>query len=186
MQRRFHRFQKPAFPRGCDPVLHHVHFLGKLPGIRSRFLRAVDLPKQPDPDEALALEERKELRRGSLLRHLHAEQHQHRFIPERSEGGFLDARRAVRLHGPAAFRAIALCQAREEQFQVVVDLRDGAHGGPGGLDLIGLLNGNRWRDAADLIHLRLVHPVEKLADIRRKGFHIAALPLRIDGLKGER
>ena len=76
-----------------------------------------------------------------------------------------------------------LCCARVEQFDVVVQLRHGAHGGAAGAHGIGLVDRNcRWY-TLHLVHRRFVHTVQKLAGVSRKGFHIPALPFGIQRVK---
>ena len=83
-------------------------------------------------------------------------------------------------------RAKGLRHAREEQLQVVVDLRHRADGRARALDRVALLDGDGRRDAADLIHLRLVHAVEELPRVGREGLDVAALALGVDRVEGER
>ena len=49
-----------------------------------------------------------------------------------------------------------------------------------------LLDRDGRRNAADRIHLRLVHALEKLPRVGRKRLHIPPLALRIDGVESER
>ena len=86
----------------------------------------------------------------------------------------------------AAHGAVRHAGARVEQAQVVVDLRDRAHGRArvfrGGL----LVDGDGGRKAVDGIHVRLLHLPQKLAGVGGERFHIAALPLGVDGIEGQR
>jgi hypothetical protein len=70
--------------------------------------------------------------------------------------------------------------------EIVVNLRYGAHSGPGILGCGFLLNGYGGREAFDGIHIRLVHALQKLACIGREGFHISALSFCIKDIEGER
>ena len=85
----------------------------------------------------------------------------------------------------AALRAVRLACASKEQAQIVVNLRHGTHRGAwvttGGF----LVDGNRGAEALDVIHLGLVHLAEKLARVRGKAFHVAALALGVNGVEGE-
>ena len=92
----------------------------------------------------------------------------------------------VRLDGVASVRIVSDGEAGEEEFQVIVNLRERADGGAGGADVVFLLDGDGWRDAFDGIDERLVHAVEKLPDVRGKSFHVAALPLGVERVEGER
>ena len=52
-----------------------------------------------------------------------------------------------------------MTQSSEQQLQMVVEFRHGAHGGARASDWIGLVNGNgRWHPF-HLVHGRLVHAV---------------------------
>ena len=79
-----------------------------------------------------------------------------------------------------------VADAREQQPQVVVNLGDGADGrariARGGF----LLDRNRRRQPLDRIDVGLFHLLEELARIRRERLDVAALPLGIDGVEGER
>ena len=70
--------------------------------------------------------------------------------------------------------------------QVIVDLRDRAHGRPraaaGGL----LLDRNRRAQPVDRVHLGPLHLVQELARVGRQRFHIAPLSLRVDRVEGQR
>ena len=70
--------------------------------------------------------------------------------------------------------------------QVIVDLRDGAHGraraAAGGL----LLDRNRRAQAVDRIHLRPLHLIQKLARVGRQRLDVAPLPLGVDRVEGQR
>ena len=92
----------------------------------------------------------------------------------------------ISLDGFASVRVVADGEADEEELEVIVDLGERADGRAGGADVVFLLNGDGGRDAVDVSDERLVHPVEELADVRGKGFHVAALALGVEGVKGER
>ena len=76
--------------------------------------------------------------------------------------------------------------AREEHAQVVVDLGDGADGRArvlrGGL----LLDRDRRRQPLDRVDLGLLHLLQELARVGRERLDVAALPLGVDGVEGER
>ncbi|MNT02003.1 hypothetical protein D3C72_1364900 [compost metagenome] len=73
--------------------------------------------------------------------------------------------------------------ARHEQFQVVVQLRHGAHGGAGAAYGVGLVDGNGRGNALDLVYGGLVHAVEKLARIGTEGLDIATLAFGVQGVE---
>ncbi len=92
----------------------------------------------------------------------------------------------VVLHLLAALRAIGAADARIEQAQVVVDLGGRGHGGAGIARLVLLADGDGRSNAVDQVNIRLFDALQKLPRIGREGFDIAALPLGIDGVKGQR
>jgi hypothetical protein len=75
---------------------------------------------------------------------------------------------------------------RPKEPHIVVDLGDRADRGArvprGGL----LLDGDRRRQAFDVVDVRLLHHVEELAGVGRERLDIAALAFGIDGVEGER
>ena len=92
----------------------------------------------------------------------------------------------LRLDRQAGGRAVRHADPRPEQAHVVVDFRHRADGGTrivaGGL----LLDGDGGRQALDAVHIGLLHQLQELPRIGREGFDIAPLPLRIDGVEGQR
>ena len=92
----------------------------------------------------------------------------------------------LRLDRQAGSGRIGHAHARPEQAHVVVDLRHSCDGGAriaaGGL----LLDGNGRRQSVDMLHIGLLHHLQKLTCIGRKAFDIAPLPLCIDGVESKR
>jgi len=76
--------------------------------------------------------------------------------------------------------------ARPQQPHVIVDLGDGADGrariARGGF----LFDGNRGRQAVDLVDVRLLRHFQKLPRIGRQALDVAALALGVDGVESER
>ncbi len=83
-------------------------------------------------------------------------------------------------------RRIRHANTRPEEPHIIVDLGDGADGrariARGGF----LLDGNRRRQAVDLIDVRLLHHLQELARVSREALDIAALAFGVDGVEGER
>ena len=109
------------------------------------------------------------------------------------ESGVLDRThdrlRRVATHRRPAAPAVQHGGTREEQLQVVVELRHGADRRARGSHRVGLVDGDRGRDAVDaacLVEPWFVHPVEKLARVGRERLDVAALPFAVDGVEGER
>ena len=86
----------------------------------------------------------------------------------------------------AVIRAARHAGTREQQAQVVVDLGDRADGRSRIVRRRLLLDRDRRREAFDGIDVRLVHHGEELARIRGKRFHVAPLPLGIQGVERQR
>ena len=85
----------------------------------------------------------------------------------------------------SADRAVRNADAGIHQTEIIINFRHGAHGGTrvvaGGF----LVNGNRRGKAGDLVHIGLFHLAQEHAGIAGKAFHIAALAVRKDGIKGQ-
>ena len=95
-------------------------------------------------------------------------------------------RHGLALDRQAGGRRIGHADARPEEPHVIVDFGDGADRrariARGGF----LLDGNRRRQAVDLVDVRLLHHLQELPRIGRQALDIAALALGIDGVEGER
>ncbi|MNV35814.1 hypothetical protein D3C71_1272750 [compost metagenome] len=86
----------------------------------------------------------------------------------------------------AATPAVQPRAAREQQFQVVVQLGHRANRAARAAHRVGLVDGDGRQDAFDAVHLRLVHAVQELARIGREGFHVAPLPLGVQRVERQR
>ena len=86
----------------------------------------------------------------------------------------------------SALTAMGAGDVRPHDLHVVANLRHGPHRTACGTDRIALLDGDRRRDILDPIHRGLVHPVEELSSVGGKRLDVAALPLRIEGIEGQR
>ena len=86
----------------------------------------------------------------------------------------------------AANGAMRHADGRVQQPQIVVDLGDGAHGGTRAAAGGFLFDGDGRAQAVDGIHVGPLHLVQKLAGVGGEGLHIAALPLGIDRVEGQR
>src|SRR3954452_18449893 len=69
---------------------------------------------------------------------------------------------------------------------MIVQLGHRADRRAGGAHRVGLVDGDRRRDAVHRVHLRLVHPVEELARVRAERLYIATLALRVERVEDER
>ena len=92
----------------------------------------------------------------------------------------------LRRDGQAAVRAVRDADVGEEQPEIVVDLGHGADRRPrvraGGL----LLDGQSRREPLDRVDVRLLHLLEELPGVGRERLDVAALPLGIDRVEGQR
>jgi len=86
----------------------------------------------------------------------------------------------------AAVVAMGLADAGPQQAQVVVDLGDRADRRPRVARGRLLVDRDRRRQALDRVDVRLVHLAEELARVRAQRLDVAPLPLRVDGVEGER
>ena len=78
-----------------------------------------------------------------------------------------------------------MADARKEQSEVVVDLRDRADGRARVVARRLLVDRDGRREAVDLVDVRLVHLAEELARVRRERLDVAALALGVDGVEGK-
>jgi hypothetical protein len=97
--------------------------------------------------------------------------------PFRKPGELVDdLLRGLSRHRPAAAMAGEPPDPGEEDAEVVVDLGDGADGGPRVVRGRLLIDGDRGREAADGVVERLLHLTQKLAGVARERLDVAALP----------
>ena len=85
-----------------------------------------------------------------------------------------------------ALVAVHLADARPQQAQVVVDLRDRSHGRARIARARLLLDRDRRRQPLDRVEVGLVHLIQKLARVGRQRFHITALALGVDRVERQR
>ena len=167
-------------------VLNDLHLRGQQ--VESGLFRRVGahhLAVQEDAEVTLLLEEGKELCERGLGRNSHGEENESLLIQQIIETPGCDGVGGV---GPDEITALGIDRvrtAREEQFEIVVDLGDGPHRRAGGAHVVILLDRDGGRDAVDAINGRLVHAVEKLTDVGREGLHVASLAFSVEGLEGE-
>ncbi len=188
LQRGLHRIGEPSPDGrlGGQPVDHHVDRVLLLLVEHGRAGERMHLPVDADAGEALAeqLGEQivilalaaahdrgQDLEAGALLQ------------PQQPVHDLLRRLAADRL---AALGAVRPARPREQQPQVVVDLRDrpdrGARVAVGGL----LVDRHRGRQALDEVDVRLVHLTQELPGVRRQRLDVAPLPLGEDGVEGQR
>ena len=95
----------------------------------------------------------------------------------------IDGLGRVVLHRLGCVLVKQVARAREQELEVVVELRHGAHRAAAGANWIGLVDGDgRWY-AFHPVHGRLVHAVQELAGVGRKRLHVAALAFGVEGVE---
>ena len=182
-QRRLQRFDRTCTLGGghTEAVLHHLQ-CAAAPVVLA-------VAAAMDSGVALLLEQLQHLLLGEVLRHVNREGDDQPWVARRR--GALDERvedrvRVVAPHRLAAGAAVESRAAREHQLQVIVQLGHGADRGARGAHRVGLVDGDRRRDAVDAVDRRLVHAVEELARVGGKGLHVAALTLGIERVEHQR
>jgi hypothetical protein len=127
--------------------------------------------------------------RGSVARHRHERQLE---ADEQPRAGRQLAQAAGNELGGltrdvhAALPAIGPADPREQQAHVVVNLGGRADGGSRVPDAVLLPDGDGRANAFDAIDVGLLHPLEELPRVGRQRLDVAALPLGVDGVEGER
>jgi hypothetical protein len=86
----------------------------------------------------------------------------------------------------AAVVAVRMTDPREQEAQVAVDLGDGADGRARVAGGRLLLDGDRRRQALDRLDVGLLHLLEELARVGRQRLDVAALPLGVQRVEGQR
>ena len=88
-------------------------------------------------------------------------------------------------HRHVAGRAIGLPQPRHEDPQIVVDLGHRADSAAGRAAAVFLLDGDGRREALDVVEFRFLHLADELPGVGAEAFHVASLPLGVDGVHGQ-
>ena len=78
---------------------------------------------------------------------------------------------------------VGLADAGVEEFQELVDLGAGAHGGARVVRVHLLFDGDGGREASDALHVGLVESAHELSRVGAQALHIAALPFGIQGVE---
>ena len=88
--------------------------------------------------------------------------------------------------GHIAIGTVSLAQTRQQDPQVVVDLRHRADGRARRIAQVLLLDRNRRRQAVNVIDLRLLHLADELAGVRAEALDVTPLTLGVDRVHGQR
>ena len=159
---------------GPQPVLHDFD---RLPAARA------------DARVALLLEQRQHFAVLEILRYRDVETDERARIAGCSRPLLqiaADALGRVAADDIPAASAVQMRAAREQQLEMVVELGHRADGRARGAHRIRLVDGDRWRNALDAVHRRLVHAVEELPRVRREGFHVAPLAFGVQRVEHQR
>ena len=165
------------------------------PGVRGGPPEAVldDLQRAPsllvDARITLPFEQRANLRLREILRHGDREgEHEARiaeFVCAQVER-VADAFGGIAAHGSAASAAMQYRGARVQELQMIVEFGHRADRRSRRAHGIRLIDRDGGRNAVYAVDLWLVHPIEKLPRVRREGFDVAPLALRIERVEDQR
>ena len=186
-QRRFDRIRQPS----CDVAAHDKAVDHQLDEVllvlfqRDLLAQIVEIAVDAHAGKAAAPRALKHLAVLALLAPDHRREHLKARTLRQLKHAVDDLIDALPLDLAPAPRAVRRADARPEQAQIVINLRDRADGRArvlgGGL----LVDGNRRGQALNHVDIRLVHLPQKLAHIGRKRLDIAPPPLGIDRVKRE-
>ena len=144
------------------------------------------LPVNPQPHKSLPLGLLDHVTELPGLSHDQRSQHHEFGTLGPGQNRIRNLLRRLTHHRLPGHRIVRTSHGGKKQPQVIINLRRGRDGrtriGPGSP----LLDGNGGRQSFDVIHIRLLHLIEKLPGIGRQTLHIFALPLGIEGVKRQR
>ena len=178
---------KPRPVCRCDPqpVLDHRQNRRQRPGLLADILNPLHPPAPHEPLIPLLPDQLKRFLQRKPVGTGHIKGDQHLAAPVDLLRRLPHLLRRILPHHPAATLAVQHRDMRPEHLHEIADLRHCPHGGTCGLHRVLLLDRHRRGDPLDTVHLRLVHPVQKLPGIGREGLDVAPLPLRKQGVKGQ-
>ena len=148
-------------------------------------IEVAHLAVDADADEALAACFVEEADVLALLRAGEGRQEEQARAGRVGERRIDDLLDCLALDGAAAGGAVGPPNARPEEAHVVVDLGDGADGGAGVVGGGLLVDGDRGREAVDVVDVGLLHEAKELAGVSGEGLDVAALAFCVDGVEGE-
>ncbi len=204
-QRRFQRFDEAAALGGREPqaILNHFEHDALLIASRGSFrtlpfafgLSRSAFCRLHAPREharvALRLEQLQDLCFGEIVGHDERERdHEASVFPLHRLQSLtqvcVDRLRGVAAHGTSAGAAVKLRSSREEELQMIVELRHRADGRARGAHRVRLVDRDRGRNALDPLDARTIHAVEELSSVRRESLDIAPLTFGVERIEYER
>ena len=195
VERGFHGFEETRLVFGGDgeAVLRDEQLVGgrERRGVGGEFVEPVDGERAGGVGHeyahvGLALELRQDVGPRRVGGPGDAEGHDHGGAGVGGARLFPDGARVVVLDGLAGRGIEAAGDVAEPDFGEIGELRHRADGGAGGLDGVGLRDGDRRTDVLDGVHLGLVEQVEKLAGVGAKRLDVAPLALGVERVEDER
>ena len=81
--------------------------------------------------------------------------------------------------------AVRFSNSRPKEAEVILDFRDGRHGGARVVTTLFLIDGNGGRKSLNGITVRFFHLSDELARIRRQALDVPPLTFCVEGIKGE-
>ncbi len=184
----FNRFGKPRANAGTShqPVDDHFNVVTHLPIQAEVVCQRDDRAVDAGADKTLFQQGRKQVAVLTLLTPDHRGQHAKPRASGQAHDAANDLFAGLSRDRTIALGAVTLSHAGVEHSQVIVNLRDRAHGRPritpGGF----LRNGDGGAEPLDQVHLGLWHLAEELPSEAAETFHVAALTFGIDGVESQR
>ena len=188
LERQLHRIGQPTPDRRArhQPVHHRVDMMLLVLVQRRHVIKRHHLAVHPHPDEPLPADRREDILMPPLLAPDQRRQQDQFGLLRQGEQLIDNLLRALPLHRFPAFRAVRPPDRSIQQTQIIMHLRHRRHDRTRIVPRRPLLNRNRRRQPLDLIDLRFLHLVQKLARVCRKTLHIPPLPLGIERVERER
>jgi hypothetical protein len=185
------RLDRVREPRALRPPhhqpVHHDRDVVVLAAVELRDLReVVRLAVHADPHEPLLLRRLEHVPELTLATAHQRREHLELRPLRPGEDQVGDLRGALALDRRAVFGTVRCPEARPQEAQVVVHLRDRPNGGARVVPAALLLDRDRWGEPLDGIHIGLLHQPEELAGISGERFDVAPLPLGVNRVERER
>ena len=173
-----------AGPPG-EPVHHHPHLARVAAERRGRIERG-DAVAEPEPGEPGTHQLRRLVLPAQALGARQRGQHQEGLALGPSGGLAGDRLRVVGGDEAVAVPAMGPPQAREQESEVIVDLRRRSHRRARAARGRHLLDGHRRHEAGDRVDVGTREPFEELPGVARHRLHVAPLSLGVEGVEGKR